>query len=125
MYTIILKDGTKLEEKDITIKEVLNLDNLGMFLLTIEGRTIAVDFETGLFYVGEFPLKVDYSMEKHDFRLIYYKRSRMELSFGGKSTEPHIYAYLLGWQFTENGENHQRIMFWYPETNMVEIKRKR
>jgi len=125
MYTITLKNGTRLEKNEISIKEILSKDDLAMFFLHIGERVIAVDFETGLFYIGGQPVNPDYAMEDHNYRIIYYKRSRIERGFGNKGKEQYIYAYLLGWQFTENGKNTQRIMFWYPETNIIEIKRKR
>ena len=129
MYTILLKNGTKLNENQISIKEVLKRKDISMFFLTINEKTIAVDLKTGLFYlgisIGNIALNPDYAMEDHDFRLVYYKRKRMELSFGEKSTKPYVYAYLLGWQFTENDQNYQRFMFWNQETNTIEIKRKR
>lgn len=130
-YTILLNNGTKLTEEEISIKEILRRhDELCMFLLQIDDKNvIAVDFETGLFYINQIPLNPDYAMEDHKFRLVYYKRSRIEFGINNSHSgegEQYIHAYLLGWQFTNSeGENFQRIMFYYPKTGIIKIKRKR
>ncbi len=111
---------------DLSIKEILADADVSMFHLHEQGgdHNIAVDLETGMFYLGAYPLNPGMTFQDVEYRLIYYKRSRMEIGWGGKE-EQFIHRYLLGWQATIEGENYQRIMFLDPSNHMIEVQSKR
>jgi len=134
-WTAQLKDGSFISQfdennREVNLRIVLDLDKerkLAMFHFSFGEKNIAVDLETGLFYFGEYPIKPDSSLVFKDehYRLIYFMRSRKELSFGGTSREDYLFAYLIGWQIVLDGKNYQRIMYFYPNDNSIEIKSKR
>jgi len=126
MYSVILKNGQRLDESVDNRKFDFTRKDMALFLLTLtingENKTIAVDLQNGYFYIGNQALDPDYGGVGRDYRLIYYKRHQFDTA----GTPDHIHCYLLGWQFTTSeGENTQRIMFWYPEDDVIKIKRKR
>lgn len=122
MYSIILKNGERLDESVDNRKFDFARKDMSLFLLTIKDKTIAVDLNNGYFYIGNQALNPDYGGVERDYRLIYYKRHQFDTA----GTPDHIHCYLLGWQFTTSeGENTQRIMYWYVDNDVIEIKRKR
>lgn len=93
-----------------------------------EGFQIGVNLHTGKFILNGIILDPmsDLHFEPTHFRLIYFKRMRGSLVMGrGSALSSVLHRILLGWQTTHNDKNYQRIMFFDPETNTVEIKRKR
>jgi len=120
------KNEDSFSEDETDFKEVLELDknsDLSMFHLTEGDRNVAVDLETGLFYINNFPFDAGLTFKNVKYRLIYYKRSRM--SVGANPESQHVHAHLLGWQITLDGVNHKRIMFLYPKDHKLEMKDKR
>lgn len=112
------------EVKELDIKEILNTPNVEMVFLSDDSHTYSVDLRTGLFYLNAIPLNTGYTFLDTKYRLIYYKRMRVEIGPQGKS-EQYLHAYLLGWQITYEGKNIQRIMSIDPKTFTVEVKEKR
>jgi len=124
------KEGETTTEKVMSFKEVLAKEKEGqldLFYIADGKKQIAVDFETGLFLIGGMPFDPapDLTMCEHDYRIIYYKRSRKTMGFGINGTEPQVYCYFLGWQCTVNGTNHQRMMKLDVKDHKVTIVRKR
>ena len=125
-YTIKLKNGNIITEAEILRDFKGKIDftrkDFSMFFLEVNKKIIAVDLVSGLFYMGNQLFNPDYALQKHQFTLIYYKRTHFAL--GKNPIAPHK-IYLLGWKFTENGQCHKRIMFLDEITEIITIRRKR
>jgi len=113
--------------KEILFSDVLEAekqDKLAMLHVSVRDHNFAVDLEDGLFYMDDVVIDMRSDLVKKQtepkFRVIFYRRKR-RIS-GATIGEPFIYALLLGWQITIDGENHQRIMFIYPENHGVRIE---
>ena len=125
-YTIHLKNGEIIKEEDILRDFGGKMDftrtDFSIFFLTVNEKIIAVDLVSGLFYIGNQLFNPGYAFEKHQFTVIYYKRTHFAI--GKNPIAPHK-IYLLGWKFTENGQTHKRIMFLDEKTGIITIRRKR
>ena len=129
-WTITLKDGTLIEESEIRSKhkdgrcqfDYTRTDIKYFELEVYRGERIGVDLETGLFYMNGMAVNPDHANEGHTYRLVYWKRHR---AYGADRFKDRIRWYMVGWQFTENEHNTQRIRFWDMQDDTVEIRRKR
>jgi len=125
-YTIHLKNGEVITEAEILRDFKGKIDytrkDFSIFFLTVNEKIIAVDLVSGLFYIGDQLFNPGYALEKHEFSLVYYKRTHFALGY--KPIAPHK-VYLVGWKFNENGQDHQRIMFLDEQTGIITIRRKR
>lgn len=94
---------------------------------------VAVDMKTGLFNVNGtnwdfMPSKIDPSEVK--FRPIWYHSVRKDFSTNSPTLEmkplgQRITLYKIGWQFTYEEKNYQRILFFNVETGTFSLKEKR
>jgi len=90
---------------------------------------IAIDMKTGLFNVNGtnwnfMPHGIDPSSVK--FRPIWFHSVRKDYSATDMShLESKITTYKIGWQFTINEKNYQRILFFDVETGEFSLKEKR
>lgn len=122
MYTLkTLKDNKII---DTTVKKLLD-GNPEMVWLENGTHSIGVDLTTGLFYINNMPFNAGLVFKDVDYRLIIFTRQRLEMGVISGSTKQYIHQHLLGWQFTEDGKNYQRILFLFPSTHIVEVRSKR
>ena len=101
MWTAIYEDGTELkqfENREHLFKEI-DRDRLKIFRLNDEATTIDLHIRKGIFFVNGAALK----FKSGNNRLIYLRRVRCGL---GPEAQSEV-AYLLGYQFTENGRNNK------------------
>ena len=85
-------------------------DEVAFFSLRGEGRLYSVDLKTGEFAVNGNWFRMHEEPFK-DFRLIFYRRHLHEINREVGEETGHRVIYLLGWQTTHEGKNHQRIMY--------------
>jgi len=121
MYTLKTLKGKEIV--DTTVRELLD-GNPEMVWL--QGKhSIGVDLTTGLFYINNMPFNAGLAFKDVNYRIITYTRQRMEVGVITGATKQYIHQHLLGWQFTEDGKNYQRILFLSPSTHIIEVRSKR
>lgn len=89
---------------------------------------IAIDMKTGLINVNGtnwnfVPHGIDPLTVK--FRPIWYHSIDKQYDATGIHLGNHITQYKIGWQFTLNKKNYQRILFFNVKTGIFSLKKKR
>jgi len=90
---------------------------------------VAVDMKTGMFNVNGtnwnfMPTGIDSSSVK--FRPIWFHTIKKDYAMTGmKLVGERITQYKIGWQFTHEEKNYQRIVFFNVETGIFSLKEKR
>ena len=110
------KDGTETSFKEVLDAEKSKL--LQSFYLKDGDRIIGIDLTNGRFYINGMWLDPLPDIKGTNYRLVFYKRMEGVMGRG----QAHIAKYLVGWQTTVKGTNHQRIMFLDASDNTITIK---
>jgi len=89
---------------------------------------IAIDMRTGLMNINGtnwdfMPHGIDKTEIK--FRPIWYHSVKQDYDSQMNLMEKNINLYKIGWQFTYNNKNYQRIIFFETETGIFRLKEKR
>ena len=112
----IKNDGTETNFKEVLDAE--SDDVLESFFLTNETEeNIGVNLRNGNFYLNGTWLNPAPELEGENYRIVFYRRMQ-----GTMHEQPHVLKYLVGWQTTIDGTNHQRIMFLDAKDQTITIK---
>lgn len=122
LFTAKYSDGTEYKQNadDRSVLEPdkrscfydIDQTKLVEFILEGEGQQHSVNLKTGAFTVNGTTFKCHVEPEFRDFRLIFWRNHTHHFNVGEDTQEEtaHQVKYIIGWQCTVNGENHQRII---------------
>jgi hypothetical protein len=120
-WKAIYSDETELisEDDDKSFNEI-NQDKLVAFIFEKDDVRISLNLANGTTKLNGVPIAFKGISYRQNNRLIYVKRIRHSLGVGASSNNTEI-TYLIGFHFTEQG-NNQKVIFYVNPDNSINIE---
>lgn len=98
--------------KENRFQEVINkIDKLEYFILWNKEKYFTVDLTNGLIYYNTKLKEEKYlHKEKHNIRLIYFRRHKVEMGLNNFKEIKHEIIYFLGFQYNTDDNQNRKIL---------------